>query len=406
MKLIIAWRNLWRHKRRTAVILFAMIVGVWAMVFFSAFMRGMMTDMVRQNTSNLTGHIQVQAPGYFENPVIENRIRDFSRVREVVDELVPEDAHWSARLRVGAMVRSSRGAFGTTFVGIVPDEEAAVSFIGGAQLDGEGLGASANGILVGQALLERLEAKIGHRLVVDAQDSNGQIVSRAFKIVGVFRGQMEIVEKQFVFCNRAELQDMLGVGDDVSEFSVALADVNEADALSEHIRAKLPADEFTVLTWGQMVPFMNAYLDSMDVYALIWNLVVFIAMAFGLVNSVLMAVFERVREFGLIRALGVTPQGVIAGVLLETSMLLVLGLIAGCIVSEATILVLDRTGIDFSAFQDGSEYFGISRVIYPVSEIMDYLRACITVIVLGLLVSLYPAVKAARITPVQAMLRH
>jgi ABC-type lipoprotein release transport system permease subunit len=217
---------------------------------------------------------------------------------------------------------------------------------------------------------------------------------------------MEAIEKQFVFCNRAELQDMLEVGDDVSEFSIALFDVNEAEALSGRIRAKLPANEFNVLTWAEMVPFMNAYLDSMDVYALIWNLVVFIAMAFGLVNSVLMAVFERVREFGLIRALGVTPQGVIAGVLIETSMLLVIGLIAGCIVSEATVLVLDRTGIDFSASQDGSEFFGISRVIYPVSEVSDYLRACFTVIVLGLLVSLYPAVKAARITPVQAMLRH
>lgn len=406
MKLIIAWRNLWRHTRRTFVILLAMVVGVWAMVFFSAFMRGMMTDMVRQNTSNLTGHIQVQAPGYFENPVIENRIGDFPAVERVVDELVPEDARWSARLRVGAMIRSSRGAFGASLVGIIPNDERGVSFIGEARIEGEGLNASENGILVGLALLDRLEAKIGHRLVVDAQDADGQIVSRAFRIVGVFRGQMEAVEKQFVFCNRGTLQEMLKVGDNVSEFSVVLPDVNESESLAGQIREQLPSGEYVVLSWSQMVPFMNAYLDSMDVYALIWNLVVFIAMAFGLVNSVLMAVFERVREFGLVRALGVTPRGIIAGVLIETSMLLVLGLIAGCVLSEATILVLAKTGIDFSAFQDGSEYFGISRIIYPVSEGLDYVRACFTVIVLGLLVSLYPAFKAARITPVQAMLRH
>lgn len=401
-----AWRNLWRHARRTAVILFAVIVGVWAMVFFSAFMRGMMVDMVRQNTSNLTGHIQIQAPGYFENPVIENRITDFASVQKVVSEVVPEGAKWTARLRIGGMIRSSRGAFGASLVGIVPNEEIGVSFIGRAELEGEGLEAGENGILVGQALLEKLEARIGHRLVVDAQGSNGEIVSRAFKIVGVFHGQLEAVEKQFVFCKRAELQEMLGVGNDVSEFCVSLPDVGEADAVAEQIRAKLPSDQFRVLTWAEMVPFISAYLSSMDVYALIWNLVVFIAMAFGLVNSILMAVFERVREFGLIRALGVTPLGIVAGVLMETTMLLVIGLIAGCIFSEATILALARSGIDFSAFQSGSEYFGISRVIYPMTEAADYLRACVTVVVLGLLVSLYPAVKAARITPVQAMLRH
>jgi ABC-type lipoprotein release transport system permease subunit len=383
-----------------------MVVGVWAMVFFSAFMRGMMTDMVRQTTVNLTGHVQIQAPGYFDNPVIENRITDFATVAEVVKNTLPSGALATARLRTGALIRSSRGALGATLVGIVPGEEVGVSFVGSAKIEGEGLESNRNGVMVGRALAEKLETRIGHRIVIDAQNANGQIVSRAFKIVGIFRGQMEAVEKQFVFCNRADLQEMLGVGDNVSEFSIVLPDVNGADALAAELRKKLPDETHRVLTWGQMVSFMNAYIESMDMYALIWNLVVFVAMAFGLVNSILMAVFERVREFGLIRALGVTPLGVVGSVLVETTMLLILGLIAGCIVSEVTVLFLGRTGIDFSSFSDGSEYFGISRIIYPMSETADYVRACLTVVVLGIFVSLYPAIKAARITPVQAMLRH
>lgn len=404
MTLQIAWRNLWRHPRRTLVILSAVIVGVWSMVFYSAFIRGLAGQMVRQNIANLTGDIQVQTPGFFDNPVLENLLPTAAPVIAVLPKLLPDGSRTTARLRIGAVLRSPHGAQGTTIVGIVPDEERGLSFIADALSEGALLpGDQPNGIVVGAALLKKLEARIGHRLVIDAQDASGQIESRAFQIVGVFRAPMEATEKQFVFCHRATLQTMLGLGSTVSEVSVALPDGTPPEPIAAALRARLPAEQFRVLTWRELVPFVGAYLDSMGVFSLIWNIIIFVAMGFGLVNTILMAVFERIREIGLVRALGVTPWGIVSGVLLETIFLLLLGLFAGSVAGGLTVAALEDSGVDFSAFSAGSEYFGMASVVFPRAEWIDYGRAAATVLGLGLIMSLYPAVKASRITPIQAM---
>ncbi|RME69143.1 MAG: ABC transporter permease [Verrucomicrobia bacterium] len=406
MTVVMAWRNLWRQPRRTLAILAAVVVGVWAMVFFAALMRGVIADMLEANIANLTGHLQVQAPGFFENPVIDNRLRGGSGLVDRVRAVVPEAARVAARFRVSAVVRSAHGAFGATLVGIVPAEERGVSFIGDAVIAGEGLSADENGVLMGRALLERLETRIGHRIVVDMQGADGGIVSRAFRIVGVFDAQLEATEKQFLFCRRGTLQDALGVGDDLTEIAVDLPEGIEADTVAAAVREAVAGEAAVVLTWREMVPFVGAWLEGMQVFAVIWNFVVFVAMSFGIVNTVLMAVYERIREFGLVRALGVTPGGIVRLVVVETLMLLALGFVVGTLLSWGSLAPLARHGMDFSMFAEGSEYFGMSRVIFPKLAPGDFLRAGAVVFGLGLLVSLYPAVKAARVTPVQAMAHH
>jgi ABC-type lipoprotein release transport system permease subunit len=404
MILQIAWRNLWRHPRRTVLILLAVIVGVWSMLFYSAFIRGLAGQMVRQNIANLTGDLQIQAPGFYENPVLENLLRDPAPARVALQEMLPAGSRWTARLRIGGVLRSPRGTEGATVVGIVPEEERGVSFIADAKAEGALLPDDVpNGIVIGATMLQRLELRPGHRLVVDAQDANGQIVSQAFTIVGVFHTQVEATERQFVFCHRRVLQQALGLDEAVSELSVALPETSLPGPVAEMLRAELPAGSFRVLTWRELVPFVGAYLDSMGIFSLIWNIIIFVAMGFGLVNTILMAVFERIREIGLVRALGVTPWGVVSGVLLETLMLLVLGMALGSAAGAVSVAALHDSGIDFSAFAAGSQYFGMAQVIFPRSEMIDYVRAGATVIGLGLVMSLYPAVKAARITPIQAM---
>lgn len=404
MTFAIAWRNLWRHPRRTILILAAVIVGVWSMLFYSAFIRGLAQQMVRQNVANLTGDLQVQAPGFFENPVLEHLLRDPAPARAALEEVLPTGSRVTARLRIGGVVRSAHGTFGATIVGIVPAEEEGISFITEAIAEGELLPAARqDGIVVGEALLTRLEARLGHRLVIDAQDANGTIVSRAFTIVGVFRAQVEATEKQFVFCHRGTLQEMLALGPTVSELAAVLPAGAEAAVVAEALRARLPAESFRVMTWRELVPFVGAYLDSMGVFSLIWNIIIFVAMGFGLANTILMSVFERVREIGLVRALGVTPWGIVSGVLVETGLLLVSGLVLGGAAGAATVALLQTSGINFSAFAAGSEYFGMAHVVFPRSAGIDYVRAGATVLGLGSLIALYPAAKAARITPVQAM---
>lgn len=400
----LGWRNIWRNPRRTAVIMTAIVIGVWSMIFLGALMRGMTDQMVRNGISTLTGHIQVHHKGYRNDPVIENSMPDPRVVESAIKKKLPSDVWWSSRVRVNAIVSNARHTAGITFVGINPSQEAKISFIGTAVTEGRYLKDNDTyGIIVGKALMDKFGTKLGRKMLVMSQDTYKEIASRAFRIVGIFRAEMEATEKQFVFVTMQAAQRMLKMKNRISEISLVLPDPKDVDAMAASLRAVLPAVDYEVQTWRELLPFVTAYLNVYDGFIFIWFIVVFIAMGFGIVNTTLMAVFERIREFGLLKALGMKPWWIIKEVLTESFFLLVIGMFIGNTLSLLSVFALSEVGIDLSALAAGSEYFGISRVIYPAVHLYDVIMANLVVFVLGLLVSVYPAVKAARFTPIEAL---
>ncbi len=406
MILEFAWRNIWRNRRRTAIILTAVVIGVWSMIFLGALMRGIADQMVRNGIATLTGHIQVHQKGFQADPSIENRIREPGGIRRVLEETLPAKSLWTARVRVPAVAANARHSAGITLVGIDPPVEKDLSFIGQAVRSGRYLEREdPRGILVGEALLHQFETRIGHRLVLMSQDTAGEIASRSFTIVGVYRGEMESTEKAYAFVTREAAREMLKMDGAVSEFAVLLPEEEEAGPVAAGIRNGLSPDSYEVLTWREMLPLVSAVLALYDQFIFLWYVVVFIAMGFGLVNTVLMAVYERMREFGLLKALGMRPLRIVGDVLLEAFFILGIGVLAGNVLGILSTLALKTRGIDLSAFAAGSEFAGLGRVIYPTLELRDILLANGVVFVLGLVVSLYPALRAARFTPVEALAR-
>ncbi|MEJ2730357.1 MAG: ABC transporter permease [Deltaproteobacteria bacterium] len=404
MYLQLAWRNIWRNPRRTAVILTAVIIGVWSMIFLGALMRGIAVGMVKNGIATLTGHIQIHHKGYRDDPAIENSIFNLQVVEKALKDNLSSNALWTSRVRVNAIANNARHSSGVTMVGIDPPAEAKISFIGSAISRGRYLTqGDANGILVGEALLEKFETKIGRKLVLMSQNKEQEIASRAFRIVGVFRAEMQSTEKQFVFVTRSAAQKMLKLGNGISEIAILLSDGYENQDVYKKLKATLPAEQFEVLSWRELLPFQTAYLKILDGFMWFWFLVVFVAMGFGIVNTTLMAVFERMREFGLMKALGMKPWWILREVLIESFLLLICGLIVGNFFGFLSIYALSGSGIDLSALAAGAEYAGMSRIIYPVIAAKDVGVANLTVLLLGLLVSLYPAIKASRFTPVQAL---
>jgi ABC-type lipoprotein release transport system permease subunit len=402
----LAWRNIWRNPRRTAVILTAVIIGVWSMIFLGALMRGIAVGMVKNGIATLTGHIQIHHKGYRDDPAIENSIFNFPVVEKALNECLPPAAQWTSRVRVNAIANNARHSSGVTLVGIDPAAEAKISFIGSAISRGRYLAEDdTNGILVGEALLEKFETRIGRKLVLMSQDKEQEIASRAFRIVGVFRAEMESTEKQFVFITRSAAQKMLKMGNGISEIAILLSDGYENQSVYKKLKATLSAEQFEVQSWRELLPFQTAYLKILDGFMWFWFLVVFVAMGFGIVNTTLMAVFERMREFGLMKALGMKPWWILREVVVESFLLLICGLIVGNALGFLSIYALSGSGIDLSALAAGAEYAGMSRIIYPAVSAKDVMVANLTVLLLGLLVSLYPAIKASRFTPVQALAR-
>ncbi len=404
MYLQMAWRNIWRNPRRTIVIMTAVIIGVWAMIFLGALMRGISDQMVRNGIMTLTGHVQVHHAGFRKDPVIENSIDKPEVVEAALSKILPRDARWTTRVRVDAIASNARHSGGVTLVGIDPEQEAGISFIRQAITEGTYLKAGDKyGIIVGEALADKFDTKLGRKLVLMSQDTNGDIASRAFRITGIFKAEMETTEKQFVFVTITAARKMLKLGNQISEVSILLADYKNADRVADDLRGVLPSVSYDVQTWQELLPFVTAVLKMYDWFIYLWFLVIFIAMGFGIVNTILMAVFERIREFGLLKALGMKPWWIVKEILTESFFLLILGMVAGNALGFLSVFALADTGIDLSALSEGMEFAGMSRVIYPVIAIKDIVAANLVVLILGLLVSAYPAIKAARFTPVKAM---
>lgn len=320
-------------------------------------------------------------------------------------QVLPENARTALRIRVNAVMSNAHHSIGVTLVGIEPEQEAAISFIGHAVKEGAYLATDdLYGILIGKALIEDFETKLGHKVVLMSQDGSGEISSRAFRIGGIFRAELEATEKRYVFVTMAAAREMLKVNG-ISEASVLLSSHGDAARAASALRGALPKEEYDVQTWRELLPMVTAVLELYDGLIFLWFIVVFVAMAFGIVNTILMAVFERIREFGLLMALGMKPSGILKQVVTESVMLLTVGLSGGNLLGWLTVLMLSRTGIDLTFAGKGMEYVGLSRMIYPVMHGRDLVLANLVVIGLGLVVSLYPAFKAARFKPVEALAR-
>lgn len=404
MLITIAWRNLWRNHRRSLIMLTAIAIGLWGMIWMTALMRGMVDQMIDDAINTLSGHVQVHAPGYLDDPSIEHSIpavEDNPQLQQLLDS--SQVTAWSQRVRVPAVIRSERDVYGVTLIGIDPEREVGLSFIADSVNEGRYLETAADKqVLVGRKLLEQLETKPGRRIVLMSQDPDNNIAERGFRIAGVFDADLQATETGYVFAGIDTVRKMLRMGDVVSEISLRGTDYRDVDGLAQQVQTVSEYGE--TKTWLQLDPYMASMLNVMDGFIFIWFGVIFLALSFGLVNTLLMAVFERTREIGLIQALGMQPGSILFMVLVESLIMLLIGLFAGNLLSWLTILPI-RDGIDISGVSEGLEWAGMSSTLSPSVLASDVLLANSIVLVLGVAASLLPAWRASRKVPVEAITR-
>ena len=397
----LAWRYLWRNHRRTIVMLGAISVGAWAMIFMTALTRGMVDQMIADGISVIPGHVQVHNPDYLDDPSVNNRI---ALTGEELEERFGEAGFvaWASRVRVPAVVTSERESRGVTLLGIDPDAERAFSFVDYGKVDGRFLeGPDDNGVVIGAKLAETLETEIGKRIVLMSQDPDNEIADRGFRVVGLFHANMEVYEETYAFVGKHTAQKMLRIGDTVSEVVFIGSDYRNVEPVFEKVSAAVD-DSVKVSRWTEVDTYLGTMLGVMDGFVLIWVIVIFMALSFGLVNTLVMAVFERVREIGLMLALGMKPMSILGQIIIESMMLLAVGLLIGDVLAYVTVKPLE-SGIDISIVAKGMEMFGASSVLYPKLYMNDVILSNVVVLVLGFLASLSPAWRASRYEPVEAI---
>ncbi|MGA8205088.1 MAG: ABC transporter permease [Woeseiaceae bacterium] len=397
----LAWRNLWRNHRRTLIMLVAVTVGVWAMIFMTALMRGMVSQMVRDGIDVLPGHVQIHQANFRDDPSVANMI-------PLTDTEIAKRFDgagfraWASRVRVPAVVTSEYESRGVTLLGVDPERERGLTFVKYDKVEGRFLDSpDDSGIVIGRKLAKTLDTGLGKRIVLMSQDPDNDIADRGFRVVGLFESSVKSNEENFVFAGKTTIQKMLKIGDHVTEIFVLGDDYRNVEPTFRKAKA-LVGDDLEVTRWSDLDAYLASMLKVMDGFVVVWIVVVFLALSFGLVNTLVMAVFERVREIGLMLALGVRPLLILGQVVVESTLLLAMGLALGSVLAWATVQPM-KDGVDVSIVGQGMEMWGMSSVLYPELLTSDVVLANVVVLVLGFLASLSPAWRAAHYEPVEAL---
>ena len=401
LKLLVqlSWRNLWRHRRRTGILLTTICFAVGGVLVLNTFLRGMQVGMAEMAIDNLNGHIKLLAPGYLDDPGIN---KSFELEPPGRPELAADGIEgWAPRVRVPAVIMSERETRGVQFVGVVPGSED-ISFLGDVILDGENLsGPDDKRILLGRALAEQLETGVGRRIVLVTQGVDGSNRESGYRIAGVYDAVGTGLEKVFVFTGLTTVQEMLSVAA-VTELSVRLTEESQSPRVLRSLKSAF--GDLDVRTWQDLEPQAAMMFEFADRAVLIWFLIVMAALTFGLVNTLVTAVMERVRELGMLRALGMRRGTVIAQVVIESMLTMAIGIAVGVVLGLLGYLWL-ADGIDLSAFAEGMEMSGIKPELVPKLWARDIYVVAGLSLVLGFLASIYPARRAVKVQPLDAMRR-
>ena len=397
----LAWRNIWRNKRRSIVILTSVVIGVIASVFMDSLSAGMIYQMLDNSINMGVGHIQIHRVGFRENKTIQNFIPDYKQVEEQLKK-DPSVKSYSKRVVAFGLLSSATNSSGIYINGIVPSMEENVTSIKKSIVEGRYLSGAFHEIIISKLLAEKLNVGIGDKVVAMSNTPKGDIGSDLFRIVGIFESVSSEFDKANIFIPMDNAQQMLGIGDKVYEFAIMINNFENVDTVTKRLAGELPkADE--VLSYKEILPMLVYQMDLYKQTSFITNLIIGLALIFGIVNTMLMAVFERIREFGVLMSIGMKNSKLFMMIILEALALGLIGTIGGLIISAAVELPLIHSGINFSFFAESLKSFGVGAIIYPQLSLEYTLITLFMIPAIAIIGAIYPAIKAIRLEPVSAV---
>ncbi len=396
----IAWKNVWRSKRRSGIVIAAIAIGLWGGLFASGVFEGMMEATVNSAIERELTHIQVHRAGFRDDRSISMIIPGADSVIGYVRHL-PGVYAVTGRCILDGMASSPTTSQGVRIKGVDPhDEESATSLrkeiVQGSYIDT----AKVNTVLIGRKLAEKLEVRLRSKIVLTFQGADGTLIYGAFRVEGIFESNSSQYDQTNVYVLRRDLFALLG-SPMIHEIGVRLSSELFVPAVQRSISEKFPALE--VMNWGELAPELKLFLESVDLIMNIFLGIILTALLFGITNTMLMSVLDRVREFGMLMAVGMKRRQVFVMVMTETVLLSLTGGAAGMILGGGTIMYLRRTGIDLSMFAEGMAHFGFSRILFPTIHFATFPILTLMIIVTALLAAIYPAIKVIQLRPASAI---
>lgn len=402
MLMIMAWRNIWRNPVRSLVIMVSVVLGIWAGGFISALYWGMGEDRVRIAIENEIAHIQVHAPHFREEYDASITLPADSILRNVLMQQQSIQA-FVFRSRTQAMLATTVSAAGVIINGtdVIPEEAtshlrkkivAGTYFIPGKKQQ----------LLVGRKLAQKYRLRVNSKVVLSCLDTSGSISAAAFRVVGIFQTYNSNWDGMQVFTDRQSLNRMLGIGDAAHQVAILLNSNRQLEEQTSRLRRIFPGLE--VNTWQEISPDTHLILSSMSQISVIFMVLILLALSFGIINTMLMAILERTREMGMMIALGMNRMRLFLLILLETMLLVLTGCPLGFGITWGTVFYFSRHGIDLSPLSAKTmSSFGFAPVIYPSLPVSEYMNMLLLVSLSALLSAIPPALKAIRIQPAETL---
>jgi ABC-type lipoprotein release transport system permease subunit len=400
----LAVRNLFRNKRRSFIAGTAIGIGLAALIFTDALMVGMERNMIASATESFMGQGQIHRLGYRESYDVENTIVNQD---QVVDQLRhdPMVRHFSQRVMSFAMITSPANVSSVSMVGIDPDQERYLSQIDETITSGSYFSSDdKHDIVIGSKLAELLEVNLGDRVVLTvAQAHTGDLSQEMFRVSGIYHFNIQEMDQSMAFVRLSKAQSMLGLGDQIHEIALRFTDSRYGGDTTLPFWQHYSRNGNEAVGWPVLMPDLKAAFELSSFATWLIGFILFGVVALGIINTLFMSLYERMFEFGVLRAVGTRSSVMALLIIFEAGALAALSVVMGVILGGLATFIMAHVGLDYI----GIEFSGVTfrQLLYPVFQIKQYIIYPIVVFVFTLLMGLYPAIFAARMSPAKAMRR-
>jgi len=397
----LAWRNIWRNKRRSMIVIGSVMVGVIALIIIDGLNNGFLSQMLFNQVDLNISHVQIHKRGFHDNKVVQSFIPDKKKVEKILRKN-GKIKHFSERVVSFGLVSSAVSSSGVFILGINPEDESKITTVSKSIIKGKYFNGKGREIVIGSKLAEKLKVDLGGKVIALANRPDGSIGSEVFRIVGIFRSPSSNFDKTYIFVPIKTLQRMLGIGNNIHEFAIVTQNYNLAETVRDEIKQEL-SDKYEVLSYHDILPLLIMQMDLYKETMYIINMIIGLALIFGIINSMLMAVFERVNEIGVLMAIGMKNGKIFSMILLESLLIGIVGTVFGVFIGLGLNEILSVQGIDFSLFSKSLESWGIGAVIYPHLSLENLITTFLMIPFITMLGAIYPAWKAIKLEPVAAI---
>ena len=398
----IAWKNIWRNRLRSLIIMSATTLGIFAGLLLISFSMGMTEARVSAALKTEISHLQIHQPEFIVKDDFKMLIRSADSIETVLHQNLLITG-CSPRIRLNTIVSSARTGANVKITGVDPMKERQVSDLYSKIIEGDYFEKErTNPIILGQKLADKLKVKLNSKVVIQVQDLQGNIFPAAFRISGIFRTTNSAYDEFNLFVLNKDLNKLTGIDPTAChEIAIYLKDYQQSKIVQDEWKRQLPRLE--ILTWKELDVMLSYMSGSMDQYLFFIMVVILIALIFGIVNTMMMAILERVKELGMLMAIGMNRRRIVVMILFETVLLTLTGALFGIAIGMVTISYLGHHGIDLSIWGKGLSQFGIAPVIYTTIKTSYVVDVVFMVILTGFVAAIFPVAKALKLKPVEAL---